>query len=154
LSNDLLSLGAIQGPAQAPRPAQQAQQAQQAQPAQPSGPPVIELLSVSDFVVLGQAQPHPTDRRQIALRLLVYGTGSSPLTDFRIAFNPSPGWQIRQQPIEPAVLQPARQNPIQVLVYLSNVNNSPFQLQVKASYKFGAQPLSATGTIIKIPPLQ
>jgi hypothetical protein len=113
--------------------------------------PPAELVATSDFAIYGQTQTNPANPRQLALRLLVYGVGSQPLSDFRLEFNAVPGWQLKPPPMQPVVLQPGRQNPLSVVLYLINLNNAPFQLQVKASYRFGAQPLTETAAITRLP---
>jgi hypothetical protein len=120
-------------------------------PAQPAAPQAAPLLEMNDFVIFGQTKANPAMPAQIALRLLVYGTGSMALSDFTLQFHPAPGWQLAPQPIPKGVLAPARQNPLSFVLYFVNLNNSPFALQVNASYKFGAQPFSERGTITRLP---
>jgi hypothetical protein len=112
----------------------------------------VSLLETSDFAIYGQTKVNPAAPTQIALRLLIYGTGTTPLTDFTLQFTAAPGWKAAPQPVPPAVLAPARQNPLSVIVYLANMNNAPFTLYVTASYKFGAQPFTERGTISRLPP--
>jgi hypothetical protein len=151
----LLGLGDAPVEKQAPANQRQPVTVSQTQPApvsQPPPPAAVPLLESSDFAIFGQTKVNPAAPAQIALRLLVYGTGTTPLTDFTLQFAPSPGWKISPQPMPPAVLAPARQNPLSVVLYLANMNNSPFVLYVTASYKFGAQPFSERGTITRLPP--
>jgi hypothetical protein len=110
-----------------------------------------ELVTTADFAICGQTQTNPANPRQVALRLLVYGVGHQPLSDFKLEFSATPGWQLKPPPMPPVVLQPGRQNPLSVVLYLMNSTNAPFQLQVRASYRFGAQPLTETVAITRLP---
>jgi hypothetical protein len=170
--DDLLSLGAVgtaaQRPApqvppqvpQVPQPVQRVQQVQQPiqqihQPVQqPQQAQPTEMARLSDFIVYGQAKSNPKDPRQVALNLFFSGTGATPLTDFKIELQMPPGWQVRIQPADKNVLAPAGGAPISQIVYLLNLNNSPFQLQLKASYRFGSQPLTSNAALSQLPPLQ
>ena len=66
----------------------------------------------------------------------------------------TPGWQINQQHPDGNILNPVGGKPISQVIYLLNMNNSPFQMQLKAQYKFGTQPLSEVGVIRTLPPVQ
>jgi hypothetical protein len=114
----------------------------------------MELARVSDFVVYGRAKANVKDARQILLNLGFCGTGSTPLTDFRIEVQMQPGWQVQVQPANGNALAPAGGPALSQTVYLLNMNNSPFQMQIKASYRFGSQPLSASAVVSRLPPLQ
>ena len=138
-NTDLLS--ALAEPAPKPQP--------QAAPMQ-----MTELLRLPDFAIYGQSKANAADPRQIALRLLIFGTGSGSLNDFKLSFNISPGWQMNIQPADGSVLLPNKQKPVSQILYLMNATNAPFQLQVKATYKFGSQPLSEVGAITTLPPPQ
>lgn len=123
------------------------QQIQQPQP--------LQLLKTDDFIVYGQAKYNPQDKRQIALKLTIYGTSSSQFSGFTIEYQASVGWKVTAQPPDSKELLPAAsQKPISQLVYLLNMNNSPFQLRVKITYKFGSQPLSTDHVINTLPPIQ
>jgi hypothetical protein len=113
--------------------------------------PPVELVATTDFAIYGQTQTNPGNPRQVALRLLVYGVGSQPLSDFKLEFHAAPGWQLKPPPMRPVVLQPGRQNPLSVVLYLADLTNAPFQLQVRASYRFRAQPLTETAAITRLP---
>ena len=115
---------------------------------------MTELLVKPDFAIYGQVKANAADPRQVALRLLIFGTGSTNLNDFKLAFNASPGWQLNAQPPDGSVLLPNREKPISQILYLMNSTNAPFQLQVKATYRFGSQPLSEIGVITTLPPPQ
>ncbi|KAK8900240.1 AP-1 complex subunit gamma-1 [Tritrichomonas musculus] len=124
-----------------PQPQPQQQQASQ-----------VELMRTQDFVIFGQTRSNPNDKRQYALRLIIYNLGNSQLDDFKLAFTPSVGWQINPQPPDRSSLLPKGGTPTTQIVYLLNMNNAPFQIQTKATYKFGSQPLTEKGVITKIPP--
>ena len=127
--------------------------APQPQP-QTQKPNATELLRSSEFIVYGQAKANPNDTRQIALNLIYYSS-SSQLTEFHVAYNILPGWKLNAQPPNGSVLSPLGGKPVcQVLYLLHENNNSPFQLQLKAQYKYGSQPLSETATIRSLPPVQ
>ena len=112
-------------------------------------------MKVDDFIIYGQAKYNPQDKRQIALKLLIYGTSSSQFSGLTIEFQPSVGWKVNPQPPDSKDLMPAgTQKPISQLVYLLNMNNSPFQLRLKITYKFGSQPLKCEGTVSTLPPIQ
>jgi hypothetical protein len=152
-SNDLLGL--IDGPNV--KPLQPPITAQVRQP--PITAPVVAqvpqpmpLLETSDFVIYGQIKVNPPTPTQIALRMLIYGIGTTPLTDFALQVTAAPGWKAAPQPMAPAALAPNRQSPLSVIVHLVNMNNAPFALYVTASYKFGAQPVTERGTISRLPP--
>lgn len=127
-------------------PVRQQQQQPVQQPQQQT-----ELMKTNDFIIYGQARLNPNDKRQTALRLIIYNTGSTQLDDFKLAFHPSVGWQINVQPPDRTFLLPKGNAPTTQIVYLMNLNNSPFQLQTKVTYKFGSQPLTETGVINRIP---
>jgi hypothetical protein len=95
----------------------------------------------------------PTDPRQIALNLLVGGVGKMALSDFKMEFNPTPGWRISIKPPDKTALPPAGAGLLSQTVYLMNLTNAPFQMQVKVSYRFGAQPVSEVGTFTRLPPI-
>lgn len=123
--------------------------------AAPAPPPqAMELLRTNEVIVYGQAKGNPQDPRQIALRLLFYTTGTSPMTEFSAEYSVTPGWQINVRPADGKQLMPLGGAPITQLVYLMNANNAPFQLQVRFSLRFGMQPLSETGVIRALPPAQ
>lgn len=129
-----------------PAPVQQ-QQIQQ--------PQAAVLLKADDFIIYGQAKYNIQDKRQIALKLLIYGTTNSQFSGFNIEFQPSVGWKVNHQPPDSKDLLPATsQKPISQLVYLLNMNNSPFQLRLKITYKFGSQPLNFEGIVSTLPPMQ
>lgn len=128
------------------------QQPQQQQQQQPQQPTQTELLRNQDFVIFGQTRTNQNDKRQYALRLIIYNLGNSQLDDFKIAFTPSVGWQINPQPSDRNCLLPKGGVPTTQIVYLLNMNNAPFQIQIKATYKFGSQPLTEKGVITKLPP--
>lgn len=123
-------------------------------PAAPPKPQSTELLRKGDFIIFGQCMGNPTNPKQLALRLLIYGTGSTPLNEFKNAFQVAPGWQLNAQPPDQTVLQPSGGAPITQVLYLFNMNNSPFQMHVQTSYKFGSQPLTENGIIRILPPTQ
>jgi hypothetical protein len=127
------------------------QQQQQQQQQQPAAPPATELLRKDDFIVYGQTKANASDPRLLALRLIVQATGSK-LTDFKLDYRALPGWQLSTQPLSGSVLEPG--TPIMQVLGLVNANNSPFQLTLTASYKYGAQPLTETGVIKALPPPQ
>lgn len=136
-------------------PSQQNQKIQQPVTQQPNTqqPQVTELLRSSELIVYGQAKANPKDKRQIALNLIYY-SASSQLTDFKVTCQMNPGWQINQQQPDGNILNPVGGKPVSQVVYLLNMNNSPFQMQLKAQYKFGMQPLSEIGVIKALPPVQ
>ena len=125
-------------------------QPQQQQPQQPQVK-TVELVKKEDFTIFGQTMLNPNDKRQIALRLLVTLNGHSQLSEYKLAFTPAVGWQIKAQPPDRNVLVP-QGPPISQVIYLLNMNNSPFSLQVKVTYKFGSQPLTETFVINSLPP--
>ncbi|OHT15219.1 Adaptin N terminal region family protein [Tritrichomonas foetus] len=149
-SQQLLSLSE---PSQQQPPQQQQQQRVQ-QPVQQQVPQAVELLRKDDYIIYGQTMLNPNDKRQYALRLVVSGTGASPLSEFKMAFTPSVGWQIKAQPPDRSVLGPKGSPPITQVLYLLNMNNAPFQIQTKVSFKFGTQPINETGVISVLPPPQ
>lgn len=161
--DDLLLL-VLDDTAPSPQPAQQQSQQSRSlldelgsvtqpvqQPIQPKVPQSTELLRKGDFVIYGQSSTNPKDPRQTALRLLFYGVGPSPLTDFNCEYQAGPGWQINIKPSDGNVLPPMGGQPITQIVYVFNMNNTPFLLQVRASYKFGSQPLTENGSIRVLP---
>jgi hypothetical protein len=113
--------------------------------ARPAG--AFEALAKPDFVVFGQAQKNPGNPKQIALRLLFFGTGKSPLTDVRVEYQIQPGWQLNAQPMDGTVLLPRGSSPLSQILYLVNQTNAPFSLHLRCSYKFGSQPLVEVGVI-------
>jgi hypothetical protein len=131
---------------QAPRPPPQ-QAVQQAPPAA-AQPPGVELLRKGDFAIFGQTRANPDDTRMVALRLIVVSAGSA-LTDFKAQWQATPGWQINAQAPDGNVVAPGK--PVSQVLYLLNLNNAPFQLNVKVAYKYGAQPLTEAGTITALP---
>lgn len=118
-------------------------------------PQAAVILKADDFIIYGQAKYNIQDKRQIALKLLIYGTTNSQFSGFNIEFQPSVGWKVNHQPPDSKDLLPATsQKPISQLVYLLNMNNSPFQLRLKITYKFGSQPLNFEGIVSTLPPMQ
>jgi hypothetical protein len=140
-----------QPPAQPSKPVQ----VQPQRPAQVQAPTVqgIELLRKGDYVICGRALGNPSDPRQVALNLLVYGTGATALTEFKMEFNPTPGWRLSVKPADKPMVPPAGQGALSQTLYLMNMNNSPFQLHIKTSYRYGAQPFSELGTVTRLPPI-
>lgn len=138
---------------QAPITQVQTQQPMAQAPPQVSQPPpqVKQLYATAEYVIFGQSQPNATDPRQIALRLLIYGSGRSQLSEFQIEYQPRPGWQLRTQPPDGKVLQPKGGAPIIQILYLFNQNNSPFALNLRVSYKFGSQPITENDVITVLP---
>jgi hypothetical protein len=112
-----------------------------------------ELLTKSDYVIQGRAVRNPSDPRQVALNLLVSGSGTTALSDFKMEFNPTPGWRISIKPPDKTVLPPAGAGALSQTLYLMNLTNAPFQMQVRVSYRFGAQPVTEVGTITRLPPI-
>jgi hypothetical protein len=130
--------------------------AQPVAPLQPvvSAPQCTEMWRQSDYVICGQARANTQDHRQIALNVIAFGTGQAPLSEFRMEFQAVPGWKVSPQRPDGSVLPPAGQGRIAQVVYLLNMNNAPFQMQIKVAYKFGAQPLSGVGTVTSLPLMQ
>jgi hypothetical protein len=139
-----------QPPATPPRQSPAPQPAPAPQRPQQAG---VELARLAEFVVLGRAMGNPQDKRQIALNVLVYGTGQSQFTEFRMEFRIVPGWTLHPQPPDRSVLAPAGGPPVSQVVYLTNLNNGPFQMHVRFAYRFGAQPLSEAATVTTLPPI-
>ncbi|KAK8882757.1 AP-1 complex subunit gamma-1 [Tritrichomonas musculus] len=134
-------------------PSQPSQQIQQPNQQQQKKSQVTELLRSSELIVYGQAKANPKDKRQIALNLIYY-SASSQLTDFKVNIQLPPGWQVNQQQPDGNVLNPVGEKPVSQVLYLLNMNNSPFQMQLKVQYKYGTQPLSEVGVIRALPPVQ
>lgn len=115
---------------------------------------LVELARQSDYIIYGEAKGNPADPRQIALRVEIRGTGATPLTDFRVEYQVAAGWKLKVDPAQARQLMPAGGAPYSQVVYLLNGANSPFQLRMKLSYKFGMQPLSDAVVINVMPPVQ
>jgi hypothetical protein len=118
------------------------------QPMNPSGN--RELLRKGDFVIFGQVQSNPQNVKQYALRLLFYNTGTTRLTDFKVEYQIQPGWQLKVQPADGTVLEVRGSSPLTQVLHLFNQTNAPFNLHVRVTYLFGAQPLRETGTITSL----
>jgi len=116
-------------------------------PAEVKAPNLPELLKMPDFIIYGQSKPNPSNPQQIALKLFIAGTGNKPLNEFKIEFQPSHGWKIMAQPADSTVLEAAGGKPISQLLYLLNQTQAPFAIQIKASYRYGSQPITETGVI-------
>lgn len=108
----------------------------------------VELLRKNDFIIYGQSKLNPSDQRMVALCLSIYST-SGQVTEFTMDYRVGPGWQLNIQRPDGNVL--TTEKPITQIVYLLNQTNAPFQLNFKATYKFGSQPLSEVGVITSIP---
>jgi hypothetical protein len=130
-----------------PSPVQPARPVSGAPPAQ-GQPTGVELLRKNDFVIYGQTRANPADQRMVALKLIVVTTGSA-LSEFRLQCQVTPGWQMNPQPPDGNVVAPGK--PVSQVIYLINTTNAPFLLNVRASYKFGAQPLTEAGSITTLP---
>jgi hypothetical protein len=118
------------------------------QPA-PVGPP--ELLRTSDIIVFGQSKANPANPKSFALKLDFFALGQSVYTDFAVDYNATVGWQTQIAPLSGNRVGPVGGPSVSQVVYVNNLNNSPFQLQVQMRYRFGAQPLSANGVIGTLP---
>jgi hypothetical protein len=140
----------------APPPPVVAAPTRQAGPAAVAPQPaaMTELVRQNDFVIFGQAIANVQDRRQIALNVLVFGTGQTALQDFRMDFQVSGGWQVRPQRPDGATLPPAGQGRLTQVLFLLNLTNAPFQMQIKVAYRYGTLPVSASGTVAHLPPVQ
>jgi len=98
-----------------------------------------------------QAMANAADPKQVTLQLVVFGTGTAPLSEFRMAFNVTAGWQMRVQPPDGVTLAANRERPISQVLYLMNATGAPFQLHVTVSYRFGSQPLAESAAIDRLP---
>jgi hypothetical protein len=130
-----------------PEPVIPVQPAVAVKPVQPTLPGT-ELLRKNDFVIYGQTKTNPADARMVALMLVAVTTGST-LTEFKFQFQVTPGWKINAQPPDGNVLAPGKS--VAQVLYLVNTVNTPFQLNLRIAYKFGAQPLMENGTITSLP---
>ena len=146
---DILDLGpATPQPVQQPTQPAQAPQTAQQRPQQPS---FTELAKTNDLIVYGQSKVNPQDNRQIALRLVFHAVGETAMTEFSVDYSVSVGWQINVQKADGNQLMPVGGRPVIQIVYLLNANKAPFQLQLRAKYKFGTQPLTENITIKTMP---
>ena len=105
------------------------------------------MLDLQDIVLYGQVKPNPQDPRQYALKLSAYNKSKRDLTGFKIAIQPSPGWQLKSQPADGDKVGQSFSSCVSLLVYLFNPSNAPFALNVKIGYYFGSQPVTETGVI-------
>jgi hypothetical protein len=110
-----------------------------------------ELVRIGDIVVFGQSRVNPQDQRQIAMQLSYYSVSGSVYTEFRAEYVVSGGWQIKVEPANGNQVGPVGQRPVCQVVYLLNLNNAPFQMQVKVGYRYGSQPLSDVGVVRWVP---
>jgi hypothetical protein len=117
-------------------------------PAEPTGPP--ELFRIADVVCFGQTKPNPQNPRQMALRLLFFAT-EQPMADFAAEYQIAADWQITVQPADGAALAAVGGKPVTQVVFLFNPALAPLQLQVRMRYRYGAQPLTGTAVIRKLP---
>lgn len=136
-SSELADLLGTSTPSQPQMPVQQ----QEKQPDQ------INVMKTNDFTVLGQVQPNPQNPKQYALRLLFYNNVNTQLTSFKPQYRLQPGWQMQDKPITGSILLPKGSQPLTQILYLNNLNNSQFNLQIKVDYYYGSQPLSETGVL-------
>jgi hypothetical protein len=113
----------------------------------PTPPGAKEMARTSDFVVFGQVQGNPKNPKQLALRLLFYNTSASRYTDFVAEYQIQPGWQMTAQKMDGNVLDVGGKSALTQVLFLTNQTNAQFSLQVRASYRFGSQPLSQICTI-------
>jgi hypothetical protein len=120
-------------------------------PAPPSAISPAKLFEKSDFLVYGQTQPNLQDQRQIALRLLFYGTGKSDLTSFKTEFQIQPGWQLNCQAPDGNVLKAKGGPPVSQILFLFNQTNAPLVLQLRVSFMFGSQPITETMVLNGLP---
>lgn len=110
----------------------------------------IDIMNKNDFVIFGQVQSNPQNPKQYALRLLYYNKGNTQLSSLKTEFRISPSWQIQAQPLDSQVMKPKGSQPTTQIVFLNNLANAPFNLQIKVSYYFGSQPLSENGVITSL----
>lgn len=110
-----------------------------------------QLAATGDLAIFGQTQKNPQNERQIALRLLFYNTSSTQLTEVKFDYKVTPGWQLNVQPMTENVLAPKGGRPISQILCLLNQTNAPFSMQLRASYRFGSQPLTETCVISRLP---
>jgi hypothetical protein len=118
------------------------------QPVQQPAPPGVELVKKPDFVIYGATRGNPQNPKMLALRLVIVSTGSQ-LTDFRMQFQVVPGWQLTANAPDGNVIAPGKA--ISQVLYLLNVTNTPFQITIKITYKYGTQPLSEVASITWLP---
>lgn len=113
-------------------------------------PQGILMATLQDIVLYGQVKPNPSDPRQLALKLSAYCKNQRDLTGFRIAFQPSRGWQLKNQPQDGNVIGANYSKPVSVVIFLFNQAGTPFGLNVKLAYNFGSQPVTETCVINKL----
>jgi hypothetical protein len=103
----------------------------------------------NDFVIYGTTRGNPANPKMVTVRLVVVSTGSV-FSDFVMQFQVMPGWQLSASRPDGTALGGGRA--ITRVLVLINLNNTPFQLNIKASYKFGSQTLSEIAVISALPP--
>jgi hypothetical protein len=82
--------------------------------------------------------------------LLFFGINEE-FSEFRVEYQVAPGWQMKVEPADGGNLMRVGGKPISQVIYLMNMNNAAFQLQMKASYRYGAQPLCDVGVCKRLP---
>ncbi|OHT10094.1 Adaptin N terminal region family protein [Tritrichomonas foetus] len=112
-------------------------------------PQSIEITRNPKYILYGQTAKNPNNPKQIALRLLFYNLTQTPLNNFTIEMQVSPGWLLMNK-AEPETLQPRGTEPLTIIMYLLNEKSAPFSMRIKISYMLGTQSISE---LVNMPPM-
>ena len=120
-----------------------------------SSPPVnqnsIILLQKDNYIVYCQGKRNPQNPKQIALQLQIYSKTNNQMTNFKLEFQESPGWKISVMAPSSNILLPSGGPPITQVIYLLDMNMSPFSIRITFSYLYGTQPINETSIITTLP---
>ncbi|KAH0794018.1 Adaptin N terminal region family protein [Histomonas meleagridis] len=117
---------------------------------QSNAPPgADELLRKADYIVYGQKQMNPNDKRQIALRIIVKNATKEPMTNIKTEYEVTDGWKIMVQQQSSNVIRDENDMMMQV-IYLLQEEMKQFALKFKIEYSIGNRHLTDVSVITKI----